>query len=210
MYDESDPQKYDNPDSQKYDDPDPQRAPAEIHAKESTGDPTNRRSYEVRRSRLDGVPPASVTPTSGPVSVQPSDSVPPATVTLTGGPASVQSSKSPRSERDSRRSYEIRRSRPPKSPRRDPRAPVEILAKEIAGDPTKYDNPEPQKAPAAKEILAKEITGDLTQYDDPNRHGALAKAIVRDPTKERVPDRLSGTLHNSPSEYWSGYGAVPS
>lgn len=56
------------------------------------------------------------------MSVQPSGSGPLATVTPTGGLMSLQPSKSP-------------------------------AAKEIAGDPTKYDDPEPQRASAAKEIL---------------------------------------------------------
>ena len=55
--------------------------------------------------------------------MQPLDSGPPATVTSTGVLASVRPSKSPRSERESQRFYEIRRSRTSKSLRgeRDPR-----------------------------------------------------------------------------------------
>ena len=52
------------------------------------------RGYEVRRPSLDSVPPATVTPTGGSMSVQP---------------------------KYSRRSYEVRQSRSPKSPRRDSR-----------------------------------------------------------------------------------------
>lgn len=62
-----------------------------------------------------------------------------------------------------------------------------------------YEDPDPQRAPVAKEILAKEIAGDPTQYNDPDCHRALArkenhaKAIVGDPTKDRVSNRLSQT-----------------
>ena len=75
-----------------------------------------------------------------------------------------------------------------------PKAPA---ARERARDPSKYDDPELLIASAAKKILAKEIAGNHTQYNDSDWHGALvqkenhANAIVKVSVKVRVPDQLS-------------------
>ncbi|MCJ1345568.1 hypothetical protein MMC31_003775 [Peltigera leucophlebia] len=170
----------------------------------------------------DRVPPAAVTPTGEPVSVQPLDSGPPATATPTRGLVSVQPDRvSPTTVNVTVGPVIVQH---PDSGPLTIKTPIGGL---VTGDPTKYDNPDPQRAPAeihgkestgdptkaptVEEILAKEIARDPTQYDDPDRHAALSKkenhAKVLIPSKNRVPNRLSQTHHKSPSQYW-GPGVV--